>query len=139
LRHERLPSQQTHLAFAVADVVTHGVRKLGQDPAIKSTGSLALLARSAAVGLQNFVDECRNRTELRLGACRVVMLRRQRVAHRLTHQAPMNAELRGDTRDCADPKLMLPTKLLEQFHFGSIQSTPGPPIQSGNRRLRDQR
>ena len=30
----------------------------------------------------------------------------------------MHTELRGYARDRADPKLMLPTELLEQFHFG---------------------
>ena len=30
----------------------------------------------------------------------------------------MNTELRGHTRDRADTKLMLPTELLEQIHFG---------------------
>jgi hypothetical protein len=125
LRHERLPSQQTHLVFAFADVIAHrrfsdrSVRELGQDAAIKPTSGVALLARSAPVRIQHFIDKRYNQAELRLDPLRVAMLRRQRVANRLTHQAPMNAELRGDTRDRPDPKLMLPTKLLEQVHFGS--------------------
>jgi len=74
LRHERLPTKQTHLVFAFADVIAHrrlsdrGVRELGQDAAIRSPGRVALRARGAAVGFQNFVDECRNHAELRLGA-----------------------------------------------------------------------
>jgi hypothetical protein len=41
------------------------------------------------------------------------MRRRQRTSQRLAHQAPVNTELRGNARDRANAKLMLPTKLLE--------------------------
>jgi hypothetical protein len=125
LRHERLPTQQTHLVFAFADVVAHrrfsdrGVRELGLDAAIKPTGGVALLVGRQTVFIQHLVNERRNQAELRLAALRVAVLRRQCIANRLAHHAPMNTELRGDTRDRADPKLMLPTKLLEQVHFGS--------------------
>jgi len=44
--------------------------------------------------------------------------RRQGAADRPADNPPMDTELRGYPRDRADPKLMLPTELLEQFHFG---------------------
>jgi hypothetical protein len=68
---------------------------------------------TTSILVQHLVDEGRNRAELWLGPGWVVMLRRQRTADCLTHNASMNAELRGNTRDRADTKLMLATKLLE--------------------------
>ena len=53
-----------------------------------------------------------------LAALRVVVRRRQRAGHRLAHHPAMNAELRRHARYRADAELMLPTKLLEQIHFG---------------------
>jgi hypothetical protein len=41
------------------------------------------------------------------------------------HHATTNAKLRRDARDRADPKLMLPTELLEQIRFGF-------PVHKGN-------
>ncbi len=53
------------------------------------------------------------------------MLWRQRTRNRLPHHPTMHAELRRDTGDRANPKLMLLTELLEQFHFGfPIHSEP---------------
>ncbi len=41
----------------------------------------------------------------------------------------MNAELRRHTRDRADTELMLPTKLLEQIHFGfPVHARPPDPV-----------
>jgi hypothetical protein len=37
---------------------------------------------------------------------------------RPAHHATMHTELRRHPRNRADPKLMLPTELLEQIHFG---------------------
>ena len=48
----------------------------------------------------------------------------------------MNTELRRHTGDRADTKLMLPTELLKQIHFG-FPVHKRPPIESGNRRLKD--
>jgi hypothetical protein len=42
---------------------------------------------------------------------------------------PMDAELRRHTRDRADTKLMLPTELLEQIHFGfPVHKRPPDPV-----------
>ena len=54
-----------------------------------------------------------------LAAFWVVVLRRQCSGQRLAHHPPVNPELRGNPRYRPDTKLMLPTKLLEQIHFGS--------------------
>ena len=92
-------------------------------------GRVALLARRADVLVKHLVDEVRDRAELRLGPRRVMLCRRQRTRDRPPHNAPMNAELRRHTRDRADPKLMLPTELLEQFHFGfPVHKRPPDPI-----------
>ncbi|WP_428538047.1 hypothetical protein [Rhodopila sp.] len=61
---------------------------------------------------------------------RVVIHRQNGTADRLAHNAPMNAELRGNTRDRVDPKFMLPMKPLEQIHFGSPVHAKFP-VQSG--------
>lgn len=135
MRHEGLPPQQPHLAFALADVVAHrqlsdrGVRELSQDPVIEPPCRVPLLARRVTILVQHPVDEGRDRAELRLGPGWVAVLRRQRTGNRLAHQPPMNPELRGDTRDRANPKLMLATKLLEQIHFGSpVHARPPDPV-----------
>ena len=111
--------------FALADVVAHrrlrarDVRELRQDAAIQPSGRMALLTRCGAIRIQRLVDEVRHYTQLWLGPGRVVMLRRQRAADRLAHNTPMHTKLRGNTRDRANPRLMLATKLFEQIHFGS--------------------
>src|SRR4051812_7368738 len=78
---------------------------------IQPPGGVALLARGQTVRLQNLGDERRNRAELWPAALRVMVLGWQCAADRLAHQAPMHAKLRRHTRDRADAKLMLPTKL----------------------------
>lgn len=111
--------------FAFADVVAHrrlrdrGVREFRQDAAIQPPCRVTLLARRVAILVQHLVNEGRNRAQLRLGPGRVVVLRRQRAADRLAHNTPMHSELRGHTRDRAEPKLMLAAKPLEQIHFAS--------------------
>ena len=96
---------------------------------MNATGRVALLARGATVLVQNLVDEVRDRAELRLGPLRVMLRRRQRARDRPAHNAPMNTELRGHARDRANTKLMLPTELLEQFHFGfPVHKRPPDPI-----------
>jgi hypothetical protein len=58
-----------------------------------------------------------------------MLRRRQRASDRPAYHPPMNAELRGDARDRADPKLMLTTELLEQFQFGfPVHKRPPDPI-----------
>src|ERR1700684_1001605 len=119
LRHECLPPQKTHLMFALTDVVAHrrlserDVGKLRQNTAIQPPGGVALLTRCRAVLIEHLVDEVCHRAQLRLGPDRVAVLRRQCTADRLAHDAPMNTELRGNTRDRTNTKFMLPTKLLE--------------------------
>lgn len=81
-------------------------------------GRVALFARRATVLIQHLVNEVRERAQLRLAPFRVMLWRRQRSGDRPAHQAPMNTELRRHTRDRADTKLMLPTELLKQIHFG---------------------
>jgi len=85
---------------------------------MNAPGRVTLLARRASVLVKHLVDEVRHRTQLRLGPLRVMLWRRQRARDRTAHHAPMHTELRGHPRDRADPKLMLPTELLEQIHFG---------------------
>jgi hypothetical protein len=97
---------------------------------MNAPGGVALLARRATVLVEHFVDEVRHRPKLRLGPLRVMLHRRQCACDRPPHNAPMNTKLRGNARDRADPKLMLPTELLEQFHFG-FPVHKGPPIRSG--------
>jgi hypothetical protein len=90
---------------------------------------VALLTRRVTILVQHLVNEGRDRAELRLGPGRLGVFRRQRTGNRLAHQSPMNPEFRGDTRDRANPKLMLATKLLEQIHFGSpVHARPPDPV-----------
>ena len=50
---------------------------------------------------------------------------RKRTGDRLSHHPPVHAELGRNTRDRPDTKLMLLTKLLEQFHSADpIHSEP---------------
>ena len=48
----------------------------------------------------------------------ILVRRRNRTGKRLPHHPSVHAELRRNPRDRPDPKLMLPTELLEQIHFG---------------------
>jgi hypothetical protein len=135
LRHKRLAPFQSHLAFTLAHVVAHRrlgdrcVGELSQDPPMNAPGGVALLARRATVLVKHLVDELRHRPQLRLGPLWVMLHRRQRAADRPPHDAPMNTKLRGHARDRADPKLVLPTELLEQFHFGfPVHERPPDPI-----------
>ena len=121
--------------FALADMVAHrrlsdrGVREFRQDAAIQTPRGVALLARGPAVLVQNFVDEVGHHAELRFGPRRIAVRRGQRTGQRLAHHAAVDTELRGDTRDRADPELMLPTKLLEQIHFGfPVHARPPDPV-----------
>ena len=124
LRHERLAPQQSHLTFALVDVVAHrrlsdrGVREFRQDPTMNAPRRVALLARCTAVLGKHLVDEVGNRAQLRLVPFRIMVRRWQRTRNRSANNPPMNAKLRGHTRDRANAKLMLTTELLEQIHFG---------------------
>src|SRR3954454_14633818 len=89
-----------------------------QDAPIQTPRRVALLARGPPVLVQNFVDEGGHHAKLRPGPRRIAVRRGQRTGQRLAHHAAVDTELRGDPRDRADPELMLPTKLLEQIHFG---------------------
>jgi hypothetical protein len=96
---------------------------------MNTTRRVALLAGSATVLVQNPVDEIRDRAELRFDPFRIMLPRRQGTRDRPAHNAAMNAELRGDTRDRANTKFMLPTELLEQFHFGfPVHKRPPDPV-----------
>ena len=81
-------------------------------------GRVALLAWCADVLVKHLVDKGLDRAQLWLGPFRIMLRRRQSTRDRPAHNAPMNPELCRHTGDRADPKLMLPTELLEQFHFG---------------------
>jgi hypothetical protein len=85
---------------------------------MNAPGRVTLLAWRATVLVKHPVDEVRDRTQLRLGSLRVMLDRWQRPRDRPAHHATMHTELRCHPRDRADPKLMLPTELLEQIHFG---------------------
>ena len=97
---------------------------------------VALLARCTAVLGKHLVDEVGNRAQLRLVSFRVMVRRLQRTRNRSANNPPMNAKLRGHTRDRANAKLMLTTELLEQIHFG-FPVHKRPLIHQGDRRLRD--
>ena len=51
---------------------------------------------------QNLINERRHRAQLRLGAFRVVVLRRHSIDQRLAYHPPVNAKLRGNSRYRAD-------------------------------------
>ena len=125
LRHKRLTPHQTQLAFALAHMVAHrrlgdrGVREFRQDTTIQPTRGVPLLARRLAIRSQNLINERRHRAQLRLGAFRVVVLRRHSIDQRLAYHPTVNTKPRGNSRYRADTKFMLPTQLLEQIHFGS--------------------
>jgi hypothetical protein len=124
LRNERLPPLQTHLPFARPDMVAHrrfghrGVGKLRKDAPIQPPSRVPLLARRNKVRRQNLVNEDGYCTELRLAPCWVTVPWRQRTGDSLANNATMNTELRGNSRDRANTKFMLPTELFEQIHFG---------------------
>ena len=79
---------------------------------------MPLFTRCPPIRLQHLVDERSDRFQLRLGPRRVAMARRQCSGDRLSHHAPMHAELGGNTGDRADTELVLLTELLKQFHSG---------------------
>jgi hypothetical protein len=69
--------------LALAHVVAHrrlgdrGVGELPQDPVMDARRRMALLARCAAILVKHLVDEGLERSQLRLGALRVMLRRRQ--------------------------------------------------------------
>src|ERR1700679_3260986 len=78
----------------------------------------ALLAWGAAVLIEHLVDEGFNCTQFWLAPFGIVVRRWQRIGNRPANHTPMNTEFRGNAGGRADTKLMLPTELLEQIHFG---------------------
>lgn len=80
LRHEGLPADQAERAFALMHIVAHRalrdgrLRHLLADPLPDPARRVSLLARRAAVGLQNGVDEHGNRPQHRLDAFLVGVL-----------------------------------------------------------------
>jgi hypothetical protein len=91
----------------------------GNSVRIQPPRGVPLFARRVTILVQHLVDEGRYSAQLRLAPGRVMMPWRQRTAQRLAHNPPMHTKLRSHPRDRADAKLMLPTKLFEQIHFGS--------------------
>ena len=69
---------------------------------------------------EHLVDERLDRTQLRLGTLWVMLRGRQGARDRPAHNAPMNTKSCCHTGNRPDPKLMLPTELFEQFHFGFL-------------------
>src|SRR5271165_2122926 len=85
---------------------------------MNASGRVALLTGRADVLVEHLVNEGLDHPQLRLGPLRVMLRRRQGTRDRPAHHAPMNPELCRHSGDRADPKFVLPTELLEQFHFG---------------------
>ena len=114
-----LPPQQPQLEFTVTYMVAHRrfrdrhAGKLRQDPMVNPPRRVPLLARCTLIRLQNAVDKPNHGVQLRLQPRRIAMHCRQRRRERLANCPPMNPKLRRNTGDRADPKLMLPTELLE--------------------------
>jgi hypothetical protein len=90
-----------------------GIGEFRQNAAIQPPRGVALLAWGLTVLVQNLVDKVSHHAELRLGPRRIAVRRRQRTGQCLAHHAPVNTKLRGNPRDRANAKLMLPTELLE--------------------------
>jgi len=90
---------------------------------------VALLARRAVVFIEHLVDEDLDCSQFRLGAILAVVQRWQRTRNCPASDPPMDTEFCCHTRDRAYPKLMLPTELLKQIHFG-FPVRKRPPIQS---------
>src|SRR6516165_1283644 len=117
LRYKRLPPHQTHLAFALAHMVTHhrlgdrGVSEFCEDGSIQPTSGMPLLAWRLTIRRQHLINERHQCTQLRLGTCRVAVLRRHSIGQRLAYHPPVNAKLRSHSRYRADAKFMFPTKL----------------------------
>ncbi len=122
LRHKRLAQHQAHLPLALAHVVAHrrlsdrSARELPQDPTVDAPRRVPLLARRTPVLVQHRINERHDAVQLRLDPLRVNV--RRRPGDRLPHHPAMHPELGRNPRDRPDPKLMLPTELLEQLHSG---------------------
>ena len=70
-----------------------------------------------------------NGAQLWLASFGGVVRRWQRTGKRPANHTPMNIGLRGNASDRPDTKLMLPTELLEQIHFGvPVHKRPPDPI-----------
>jgi hypothetical protein len=142
LRHERLAPQQSHLTFALVDVVAHrrlsdrGVREFRQDPTMNAPRRVALLARCTAVLGKRLVDEVGNRAQLRLVPFRVMVRRWQRTRNRSANNPPMNAKLRGTPAIVPTPNSCSRRSCSNKSTL-ALQSTKGPLIHQGDRRLRD--
>jgi len=66
-------------------------------------------ARHLAIRSQNLVNACHQPAQLRLGAFRVVVLRRHSIGQRLANHPPVNAKLPSHSRFRANTKFMFPT------------------------------
>ena len=60
---------------------------------------VTLLARRATILFEQLVHKIPHGAQLRLGPLRIMLCRRQRSSNRPPDKAPMNAELRGNTRE----------------------------------------
>jgi hypothetical protein len=125
LRDKRLSRGQPHLPLTFAHVVAdrgsshRSVRKFAQNSPINPPRCVPLLARCPPVSLQNRADERHDRRQLWLGTQPIVVWWWHRTGQRLADQSAMNTEFCRNPGNRADPKLMLPTELLEQVQFGS--------------------
>src|SRR5579862_6031415 len=79
-------------------------------------GGVALLTGCPLVRFQNRVDEPAHRLQLRMGALRARLLRRNRVAQRLADHPPMHPQLPRDPLDRPNAKLVLASNGLVEFH-----------------------
>lgn len=140
LRDEGLPNRHVERDFPVVHVLSHRalpnrtVRHLGSDPLPNPMRCVSLLSRRLAIGLQNAVYELNRGLHFPARSLCLLSRLRQRTADRLPNHPPVNAQFLGHAGDGPHAKLVLPTDLLKQLHFGSpLQRVPSA---SGYTRIR---
>ena len=130
LRHERLARRHPQLLLSPPHVAPHRrfrhahLGMLLANPFPDAVRRVPLLARRFPIALQNPVDELAHRPQLRTAPRRCLALRRHRAGQRLPHHPPMRVQLLRHSLDRAHSKPVLPTYLLEQFHFASPVHRP---------------
>src|ERR1700719_1973263 len=118
LRNEHLLTDESQFYLSLAHVPTnHGLghfhlRHLRSNPAPDSMGRVPLLSWRPAVPVQHRIDEGLRGLQFRSLSHRSLSLDRNRTEHRLTHHAPMNPQLLGNTSDRSPTMLILASDLL---------------------------
>src|ERR1700720_4549088 len=119
LRNKHFLTDQSEFYLSLAHVATNrGLadlhpRHLGAHPAPDSMCGVPLLAWRLAVRFQNRFHKSLRRFQFRSLAHRRLSLRRNSTEHRLTHDAPVNPQLLGDSSDRSPTMLELASYLLE--------------------------